>query len=156
MIYVDENFLSMDECGYFVKLFLENKNKTREYRSTKILSTKLLYDKSLDASLQKITNKVRILFDVDCTLNNSQLVLWPSGSYQNPHYDPPGDLCACIIYLNDNYNGGSTSFNENLKIKPEVGKCLIFSNSQYLHWVEKITEGNRYTLSTWFINKLNN
>jgi hypothetical protein len=155
MIYILEDFLNDIECNYLIKLFDANSQKVVKYRNTLVLNTELVLEKKLKNIIQKVNSKVENLHQDNCILDNSEIVLWPEESYQNPHYDPDGDLYACIIYLNDSYDGGQTCFLETFKVNPERGKCLIFSNSKYLHWVEKIKNGNRYTLSLWYINKSN-
>lgn len=76
---------------------------------------------------------------------------WTSGSYMGPHcdtYDGNMDLAfSMIAYLNDDYEGGDISFpNHSVSIKPEPGSLLIFpSQEPYLHQVNHITSGERYT-----------
>ncbi len=37
-----------------------------------------------------------------------------------------------------------------LEVKPEVGKLLIFSNSQHKHHVTRVVGADRYALSFWY------
>ena len=68
-------------------------------------------------------------------------------------YSP--NVLAAFLYLNDNYVGGHTQF-DNLNggvwydVKPRTGKLLIFSNREYLHHVSRVESGTRYVLSFWF------
>ena len=41
-----------------------------------------------------------------------------------------------------------------VKGKPEIGKLIVFSNSQYLHYVSKVEGDERFVLSFWY-NSLN-
>ena len=82
------------------------------------------------------------------------VVRWPSGTFMRPHIDPhrpnqEPDLFAAVLYLNDDFDGGHTCFNE-CEIKPETGKLLIFSNSIYEHSVSKVVNGERFALSIWY------
>ena len=43
---------------------------------------------------------------------------------------------------------------EDFEVKPEPGKLIIFSNSQYLHYVSKVEGDERFVLSFWY-NSLN-
>ena len=69
-----------------------------------------------------------------------------------PHFDPYEDIFAAVVYLNDEYIGGETYF-ENYKCSPSIGKLVIFSNNKILHQVSEVKEGTRYTLALWFISK---
>ena len=39
---------------------------------------------------------------------------------------------------------------EQYDIKPEVGKLIVFSNSQLLHYVSKVEDSERFVLSFWY------
>ena len=43
-----------------------------------------------------------------------------------------------MLYLNDNFTGGSTMF-EDIEIKPKPGKLIIFSNNKHLHYVSAVS-----------------
>jgi predicted 2-oxoglutarate/Fe(II)-dependent dioxygenase YbiX len=58
-----------------------------------------------------------------------------------------------MIYLNDNFEGGSTSF-EDLKITPKQGMALIFYHP-ILHSGGAVTKGIKYILRTDIMFKLN-
>ena len=51
--------------------------------------------------------------------------------------------------MNDDFEGGYTGFKD-LEVKPEVGKLLIFSNSQHKHHVTRVVGADRYALSFWY------
>ncbi len=51
---------------------------------------------------------------------------------------------SLLIYLNDNFKGGETTF-ENLSIKPIAGSALIFPHLLF-HSGAKVTEGIKYVL----------
>lgn len=76
---------------------------------------------------------------------------WTTGSYMGPHcdtYDGNLDLAfSMIAYLNDDYEGGEIAFpRHDISIKPEPGSLVIFpSQEPYLHQVNEITSGERYT-----------
>ena len=156
MLYICENFLKEDECKELIKLYENNLNFCFQYRNTFTLPLIKLDKKNNLINLinDKVQNICEILFpDKKIKIDNSAIVQWPKDSYQSPHYDGD-DVCAVVIYLNDDFIGGKTCFNinEKFKITPETGKCLIFSNSKYLHWVESVQTNVRYTLGYWFIN----
>ena len=68
--------------------------------------------------------------------------------YDNSYQDNP-DIFAALVYLNDSYSGGYTCF-EDFEVKPQLGKLVIFSNSQYLHHVTKVEDSERFVLSLWY------
>lgn len=57
---------------------------------------------------------------------------------------------TCILYLNDNYEGGCLIVPPLLRYKPVAGSMVQMAGSDNLHGVEKIEKAPRYTLSVWF------
>jgi hypothetical protein len=56
---------------------------------------------------------------------------------------------SCVVYLNDNYSGGSIIFrDENFRYKPKKLSAIFFP-SNYYHEVERIEDGRRMTLPIW-------
>jgi hypothetical protein len=153
MILIQKNFLDKITCDEIIEVYNTNLPSVFKYRDTFPLC---LYHNKFhleNISIKKILNKISLLcskLDNSVKLDMAQIVKWPCGSKQDRHYDPPSDVFASILYLNDDYGGGETCF-ENLKIVPETGKLVIFSNNSLLHWVEEIKKTNRYTLALWFI-----
>ena len=92
-------------------------------------------------------------FDPDIVLDYVGVVRWPVGTFMKPHFDKNDvhgpDVFAAMLYLNDDYEGGATVF-EHFECKPETGKLIVFSNSQYLHHVSKVDKSERYVLSFWY------
>ncbi|WP_171033057.1 2OG-Fe(II) oxygenase [Qipengyuania marisflavi] len=91
-----------------------------------------------------------------------QLVRWRPGDDQAAHADceepdgrpnqTPWRAFASIIYLNDEYEGGAIHFPK-LGLRPELKPGLLAyfpSTADYLHGVEKITAGARYTFSCFY------
>lgn len=96
------------------------------------------------------------------------------GEYYQPHYDffPPGTPqykthCAargqrswtCMIYLNDDCEGGHTRFTKlKLAIKPKTGTALFWNNLLHngqpnlnsIHFAEPVTKGNKTVITKWF------
>ena len=70
-----------------------------------------------------------------------------------PHIDENNihepDVFAAMLYLNDNFTGGSTMF-EDIEIKPKPGKLIIFSNNKHLHYVSEVGGAERFVLSFWY------
>jgi len=61
---------------------------------------------------------------------------------------------SVLVYLNDNYEGGNITFpNSKVSLKPEAGSMIFFpSNFLYVHQIEPITNGIKYSLPNWYHN----
>tara|TARA_R100000365_G_C2717678_1_gene51116 strand:+ start:275 stop:730 length:456 start_codon:yes stop_codon:yes gene_type:complete len=138
-----DDFINPQECRELINIF--NQSRPRWFRNTFVLS----YDDG------KILKKLNHYFNFHnfeemnhLKGSNMEIVLWPTHSWMGPHQDA-GDHLSFIIYLNDDFEGGETIV-DGIEIKPKVGRLIIFSNGFYLHQVNKITKGKRYTLIAWY------
>ena len=109
-----------------------------------------------DELFSNVINSVTDLcktFESEIVLDYVGVVRWPIGTYMKPHVDDNNvhkpDIFAAMLYLNDDFEGGSTMF-EDIEVKPESGKLVIFSNSQHLHYVSKVDKSERFVLSFWY------
>ena len=89
---------------------------------------------------------------------------WPIGGFQKPHLDTysnqemnhgtspdkPSREWTCILYLNDNFNGGRTYIPDGETYEPETGSGLLFQGIYIPHGVSKVRRHPRHTLSFWF------
>lgn len=94
-------------------------------------------------------------------LETWQLIKYNEGDQFLAHYDNGGHLnkrlFTILIYLNDDFEGGTTTFtNQNIIIKPETGKMIIFKNlngtetdSNSMHSGDKLIKGTKYVLINW-------
>jgi hypothetical protein len=57
-----------------------------------------------------------------------------------------------MIYLNDNFNGGATTFND-LVVLPKKGMALVFYH-YFEHEGAEVTEGTKYVLRTDIMYRL--
>ena len=138
-----DDFIDSKECQEFIHIF--NQSRPRLFRNTYVLPHKNI------KILKKLNNYFNFHnFEETNYLKgfNMEIVLWPTASLMDPHHDV-GDKFSFIIYLNNNYEGGETII-DGIEIKPKVGRLIIFSNGFYLHQVNKITKGKRYTLIAWY------
>ena len=55
---------------------------------------------------------------------------------------------SAILYLNDNYDGGTLTFTKfNKKFKPKSGSLFIFpSNEEFSHSADPVTAGTKYVI----------
>ncbi len=66
-------------------------------------------------------------------------------------------VLSALLYLNDDYEGGNIRFpHAGIDIKPEAGSIMFFpSNFVYVHEVDAVTSGTRYSLPNWYHNRTN-
>ena len=156
LIYVEENFISSSECQELIDLSKSNKKEIPYGDDSRGGDTYLTHLDGIyldNNVVNKVTNICKS-FDDRVLLDYAGIVRWPPGTFMKPHTDPSRpeqkeDLFAAVLYLNDDFDGGHTAFEE-YEIKPEVGKLLVFSNTLYLHHVTKIESGDRFVLSIWY------
>lgn len=96
----------------------------------------------------------------------ADFVVWRKGMEMGLHkdngYNGNTYLAArkysMVAYLNDDYTGGETvvKFDDKEYVSvPKKGSVVIFkSNEECLHSVNKVIEGTRFTLATWFTNDI--
>lgn len=86
------------------------------------------------------------------------LSLWESGMSAGVHTDAHDGyeytIFSSVLYLNDGseYEGGEIFFpNQGLTYKPNKGDAVIFPSGgiEYIHGVETIFSGKRYTIPMW-------
>jgi hypothetical protein len=107
------------------------------------------------------THDIQVSKDFMYGLNTRQRPLTINKYFTNAelssHVDSFGDdnspILTTVMYLNDNYDGGSLCFkNQNIDIKPEAGSLVIFpATPPYYHESKKILMGTKYmVLQSWF------
>ena len=163
--YIEENFISSDECQRLIDF--ADANKKENVSRDDVYSTEIEWidhgatyygnnvdpvtAESDDDAVIKVTEKCKTF--ADCELIYAGVVRWPVGTFMKPHFDKNDihgeDVFAAMLYLNDDFEGGSTVF-EHMDVKPEAGKLIVFSNSKYLHHVSKVDRSERYVLSFWY------
>ena len=162
LIYFEENFISPQECDDLIKLSKDNieeipyGNPGRGGNTFLTTLDGIYFDSQENNVVDKVTDLCKT-FDDRVIIDYASVVRWPEGTFMKPHIDPsrPGqepDLFAAVLYLNDDFTGGYTGFEEH-EIKPEKGKLLVFSNSIYKHHVTQVEGGERFALSIWYNQK---
>ena len=162
LLYVEENFISLSECQELIDLSKANKeeipygNETRGGDTFLTTLDGIYFDEGKNSVVERVTNLCKT-FDDRVVIDYAGVVRWPVGTFMKPHIDPhrpnqEPDLFAAVLYLNDDFTGGYTGFEE-YEVKPEVGKLLLFSNSIYKHHVTKIEGVERFALSIWYNRK---
>ena len=181
ILYSIDNFLSLDECSHIIKLGIPNlergivigKDIPIDYRTNKVSWIELNTDKIIEKIVKKVSKLVSIDF------KNAERLQFVS--YENdekfgfhtdyfPNNQEDGDdqrLVTALIYLNDVEENGETYFPMlDIKIKPKMGKILIWKNTignsskgniDTKHGALPVYKGRKFAVNLWFRNKeLNN
>lgn len=116
--------------------------------------SKRLFD-PLDEHLEKY-KKVYPFLNIRSRDDSMHLLKYEKAGYLPAHQDHGVSTrtLSVLLYLNDDYEGGNLVFrNSNISFKPEAGSILFFpSNFLYVHEVEEITSGVKYSLPNWYHN----
>jgi hypothetical protein len=113
---------------------------------------------------RRVTQRLRGFYDLTTPLfaDTVQLVRWREGMSMPPHADranPDGSPhgmpfrdFASIVYLNDDYEGGSLYFPRlDLVVKPGTGMLLAFTAGwHHEHAVLKVLKGDRLTMPAFY------
>lgn len=168
-ITIIENFLSDEYFNHYLNISNENDGwGTRS--SLDVWMGRVVYQSVINnfSYLSKVEKTIKTQYNINTDIYPDYLglVKWECGDLQHPHAD--GELenelqhpyywrdFGCVLYLNDNYEGGEIYFpNQNVQLKPKPNTLVFFPGTlEYLHGVYPITNGIRYTLTSfWTYNK---
>ena len=153
-IVIIDDVLTKSECLQAIKEFniarLENSPQIGTFRDTIVFHTNNS-NRFLLSLTSKIKNSIMTMTD-EIEVDWSQVVGWFEGSKQEYHTDNASaeTVLTSITYLNENYSGGETSFLNDIQIVPKVGRTVYFNGAHYVHGVNEITNGIRYSLPIWY------
>lgn len=100
------------------------------------------------------------LFTQSCKYETCQIQKYKrnEGHYEQWHVEVENSesanrIFSMLIYLNDVYEGGETSFlYSDLNIKPTRGSLVIFPSSfPFVHCGKKPKSNDKYVISTWLV-----
>ena len=144
-----DNLITDKECDALIKTFDSNEHFADPYRDVFKMGIdkesphfKFLLDK-LNEQSYKINKS---------TLDWYQIVKWPEGSKQPLHLDDRfgGQALSGILYLNDNFEGGNTYYENDIIIIPKKKRGIFFDGCYYRHGVKKVSKGTRYVIASWY------
>lgn len=83
------------------------------------------------------------------------LLRYEQGNKFHNHFDDCFQyprVLSVTMFLNDDFDGGELVFpNHGITIKPEAGKIVLFSSAfPFMHSVNPVTRGVRYSIVKWF------
>ena len=168
--YLEVDLLDADLCNQIIKdaeeigftkseVIKDGKNVHDDYSR----SSSTLWFNDTFGITEKIRNTVPAIGNLK--LEGWQLVKYKVGEEFKAHYDclnkENDRLFTTLIYLNDNFTGGGTTFtNTNETIIPKQGKLLLWKNllagkcnPKSLHSGDPIVEGTKYVLVNWVLDK---
>lgn len=173
MIKQIENFITNEECNILINWISENVNQKGKINPSEIFSYRQV-DHSLVDNVYvwsimekyrwKVSQYAMKAFDYEMLYPEyTDLVVWYGGDSMGLHadnFDCGGnkpyvhDLyfrkISCLIYLNDDFEGGETFFENGNNIKPKKGMLAMFpSDCTHMHGVTKVINGTRYTMPMW-------
>ena len=145
----------------------------KKVRDTQMIDLEDIASEIIDLFRNVVTNVINPFYEFE--VNDSelpQLLHYGVDGHYMPHCDgeslwePPGnepliwrkstdrDL-STVLFLNDNFEGGDFVFPElRVRVRPEPGMLVCFpSTHEYLHGVEPVTKGTRYSIVNWMTVK---
>ena len=132
MILIEEDFLNHQTCDELIKMYQNSETSFGTFRDIYI---KDLFYIDRQASLQMgvVFTSYLAARGVQVYPELIQAVVWPEGATQSIHVDKARTTTALtsITYLNDNFEGGETYFENGTSVKPKKGKIVIFPGYYY-------------------------
>lgn len=140
----------------------------KQTRDTQIVPAGPLYPKIEELLRHAVREIINPFYQVEVSSSEiPQILSYGIGGHYKPHVDGESiwvsptqekiwkkstdrDL-SIVFFLNNDFEGGDFVFPQHkVRVRPEPGMMVCFpSNHNYLHGVEPVTKGNRYSIVTW-------
>ena len=145
----------------------------KKVRDTQMIDLEDIAGEIIDLYRNVVTNVINPFYEFEIKDSElPQLLHYGIDGHYMPHCDgeslwkPPGnepliwrkstdrDL-STVLFLNDDFEGGDFVFPElRVRVRPEPGMLVCFpSTHEYLHGVEPVTKGTRYSMVNWMTVK---
>ena len=140
----------------------------KQTRDTQIVPMGPLFPKIEDLLRNAVKNIINPFYQVEVDSSEiPQVLSYGIGGHYRPHIDgesiwmtPRGEKIwkkstdrdlSIVFFLNNDFEGGDFIFPElKVRVRPEPGMMVCFpSNHNYMHGVEPVTKGKRYSIVTW-------
>lgn len=182
-----ENFLTPEECDHIISISTAHLEPSLVYSDTSDVhdtssrkSEQAWLKDEMDPVVASISKKIAEASRIPIeNQEDLQVVSYMPGGFFTPHYDAcdgAKDYCermeghsgsrflTYLIYLNDDYEGGETSFPKlNITVKPKKGKCVVFQSTlpppdgriilEALHGGNPVKLGNKWVCNKWIHNQ---
>lgn len=173
-IHVLENVLTLEQCAALRACYerLSDISHDEDYnRITVVHYAHTEKDAAARLLMQEVSaialGLVKRLFHVPREFVESIFVAkMPIGAHHIPHMDnarldgtpnhTPQRTYSSLFYLNSDFEGGELVFpRHDRTIKPKTGMFVCFPSSPpYLHLVNSVADGVRWSAPVWFTNRL--
>ena len=145
----------------------------KKIRDTQMIDLEDIASEIIDLYRNVVLNVINPFYEFEVKDSElPQLLHYGIDGHYMPHCDgeslwkPPGnepliwrkstdrDL-STVLFLNDEFEGGDFVFPElRVRVRPEPGMLVCFpSTHEYLHGVEPVTKGTRYSIVNWMTVK---
>lgn len=146
-----EDVFSEIDCKVYMQMI---DNKIRYVRNLQNFKHEKFLDSKLTSYIADCVNKKysgNINHISSCIVIGKYDMNEHSHLHTDPSYDDRTDH-RLLIYLNDNFEGGKTSFYDNnfkliKKIDPKAGKAIIFKLDVFHHGEEILSKDNKYFIA---------
>lgn len=114
-------------------------------------------DELIVEDIQKILEN-RLNASLTCA--KVELQTWPADSFSPLHaHEPetrlyPDEDFNSVLYLNEDFEGGEFFTDNGIRVQPKKNRLTFFNGKEEPHGLEKVTNGNRYTLILWWRNTI--
>ena len=144
-IVILDEVLSHHEC----EKLIDSYKPTKRWWNTFPMSIRDGYAMEIAKKIERHVNK---FFQDKVEIDWCEVVRWPIGSYQELHVDDASQqtILTSITYLNNNYLGGETYIENDIKMIPKIGRTVCFDGQYYKHGVTEIKNSDRFTLPIWY------
>jgi len=151
-ILIINDFLSKKEIKYLTN---ECKKRHKEFKQKdNYIKTKIL-NSNEHKLMKNIKSRIELLFDKSFhTQIMRHINMTDKETVWEDHFDSNKDQrikYGVVLYINDNFLGGQIFYkNLGLTHQPKSGQLVIHPSSlEYTHTVLPVTDGERYTLTTF-------
>jgi len=140
----------------------------KKTRDTQIVPMDNLYPKIEDLFRNTVKNIINPFYEIQVDSSEiPQILSYGIGGHYSPHIDgesiwmtPRGEKIwkkstdrdlSMVFFLNNEFEGGDFVFPDlKVRVRPEPGMMVCFpSNHHYMHGVEPVTKGKRYSIVSW-------
>ena len=130
---VIENFISSKEADYFINFHKKNFNLNNHFcikhRETEVIQCGLVSNNAKIKKMNNILNKFVKKINKKYEINYFQIVKWPTYEFQPKHVDFDIHPYTSILYLNDDFEGGETYYEDGTLFSPITGRILYFNGN---------------------------
>jgi len=154
VILIKDNILSKEECIKLIYYHNTNKYLAKPHNTIFPIDLTNINDAFIDSIKSKILNEATKLKQV--SIEWIEITKVPDKVGMDYHYDNQSDstILTSVTYLNNNFRGGRTCFEDGTKISPVIGRTIFFDGQKYKHGIEPVLANNRYTIPCWYKNNV--